>query len=56
MKMIDENQEISPKELAFIRQLEDFDLTMLISEVHDHGWEHAKRTMYMMPGAKEMLA
>jgi hypothetical protein len=32
------NQKISKEELAFIRTLNDFDLTMFISEVHDHGW------------------
>lgn len=43
--MINKNQKISKKDLDFIRSLEDFDLTMLISEVHDHGWGVAKETL-----------
>ena len=41
-----DNIEITPQELAFIRSLEDFDLTMFLSELHDHGW----------PIARELLA
>lgn len=33
-----ENQKITKKELDDIRSLTDFDLTMFLSEVHDHGW------------------
>ncbi len=36
------NQEINASELEAIRSLPDFDLTMLISEVHDHGWPAAQ--------------
>ena len=38
----------SRPDLQFIRALKDFDLIMLISEVHDHGWPMAKRTLDMM--------
>lgn len=33
------NIEITKEELTFIRSLEDFDLTMFLSEVHQFGWE-----------------
>lgn len=36
------NQDITPEELAQIRGLPDFDLTMLLSEVSDHDWRAAK--------------
>lgn len=39
------NQRISSQELATIRSLDDFDLTMLISEIHDHGWPVADRLL-----------
>jgi hypothetical protein len=45
----DGNQKVSTQELAKIRQLADFDLIMLISEIHDHGWGVARRTLAMMP-------
>lgn len=43
------NQELAPEELRKIRALEDFDLTMLVSEIHDHGWPVARRTLALMP-------
>jgi hypothetical protein len=43
------NQKVTAKELAKIRALADFDLTMLISEIHDHGWPVARKTLTMMP-------
>ena len=43
------NQKVSPRHIAKIRKLSDFDLTMLISEIHDHGWGNAQRTLDMMP-------
>jgi hypothetical protein len=40
------NLVISKDDLDFIRKLEDFDLIMLLSETHDHGWQDAMlRTM-----------
>ena len=50
------NLEISKLQLKAIRALKDFDLIMLISEVHDHGWDVAEKTLAMMPKAKEILA
>ena len=46
---MNDNQDISKAELVKIRCLTDLDLTMLISEVHDHGWLVARRTLLMMP-------
>lgn len=46
--MSDDNQDITQEELAYIRTLGDFDLTMLISEIHDHGWPMAKRLLVTM--------
>jgi len=43
------NQEVTKQELAKIRSLDDFDLIMLISEIHDHGWTVARRTLAIMP-------
>lgn len=40
-----ENQSISPAELTQIRLLDEFDLIMLISEIHDHGWPTAKKLL-----------
>ena len=42
------NQELSDEELKKIRALDDFDLTMLISEIHDYGWEIARETLNLM--------
>jgi hypothetical protein len=46
-----ENQEVTPDEIAKIRGLEDLDLIMLISEIHDHGWLEARCTLVLMPPA-----
>ena len=43
------NQALTAAEITKIRRLTDFDLTMLISEIHDHGWPVARRTLAMMP-------
>ena len=47
-----ENQEIDDHELEQIRKLEDFDLIMLISEIHEMGWLIARETLCLMPGGK----
>jgi hypothetical protein len=47
--LLGENQKVSAEQLAKIRNLEDFDLIMLISEIHDHGWIEAQQTLAMMP-------
>lgn len=46
------NLEITEDELKFIRSLEDFDLIMLLSEIHDNGWVHSK---YPSIGGKALL-
>lgn len=46
------NQRVKNEELIKIRHLDDFDLIMLISEIHDHGWTVARRTLAMMPEGK----
>ncbi len=39
-----DNLPVTPSELRKIRDLNDFDLVMLISEIHDHGWSAARQT------------
>ena len=46
------NQQMLLKEQDFIRSLSNFDLGMLVSEIHDHGWKVARVTLACMPGAK----
>ena len=46
-----ENQKVSKAELEFIRSLCDFDLTMLVSEIHDHGWPQARKLLPMIKEA-----
>ena len=43
------NRRIAPRHLKKIRELADFDLIMLISDIHDHGWAAASRTLDLMP-------
>lgn len=40
-----ENIKISKDELKSIRCLSDFDLVMILSKIHDHGWPMARRTL-----------
>jgi hypothetical protein len=47
------NRTVTDDELTQIRGLDDFNLVMLISEIHDHGWHVARRTLAMMPGSAE---
>ncbi len=49
------NQKVMAKELEAIRVLADFELIMLISEINDHGWKVARKTLAMMPKAKKIL-
>jgi len=51
--MLGENQKVKKKDLDFIRSLDDFDLTMLISEIHDHGWPAAEK---LIPYIKKSIA
>ena len=43
------NQNVTQAEMVKIRSLADFDLVMLISEIHDHGWVTARQTLKWMP-------
>lgn len=48
----DFNIEITGEELSAVRKLNDFDLTMLLSEIHDNGWIHPK---YPTVGGRALL-
>ncbi|MHC4181513.1 MAG: hypothetical protein ACYSWU_28795 [Planctomycetota bacterium] len=50
------NQDVSTKELEAIRSLEDFDLIMLLSETHDHGWPWGRALLRLMPTVKERFS
>ncbi len=43
-----DNQKIHPEVLDQIRKLGDFDLTMLLSEIHNHGWPKAQKILFFM--------
>jgi hypothetical protein len=49
MLLTHDNQKVTIEQLWKIRNLDDFDLIMLISDIHDHGWPTAERTLAMMP-------
>lgn len=42
---IDENIELTEHQLKQIRSLADFDLTMFLSEINDHGWDAAEELL-----------
>jgi len=48
---VDENIDIDRDTLDWIRSLSDFDLTMLLSEVSDYGWERSLPTIEDMKKA-----
>jgi hypothetical protein len=50
------NQKVTKEQLEKIRNLDDFDLVMLISEINDNGWKIAARTLEMMPEGKRASA
>jgi hypothetical protein len=43
------NQQITSEELTKIRRLDDFDVIMLVSDIHDHGWPIARLTLKLIP-------
>lgn len=51
------NQRIPADELARVRSLDDLDLRMLLSEIHDHGWPVARKLLPLMstPGNTEQV-
>lgn len=44
----DSNIRITADELALVRRLSDFDLMMFISDVSSHGWQMARRTLWLI--------
>lgn len=44
----DPNIRITEDELALVRRLSDFDLTMLLSDIDQHRWRMARRTLWLM--------
>ncbi len=44
------NQRITADELRRIRALDDFDLKMFLSEIHDHGFQAARDLLPWMEG------
>lgn len=46
--MFGDNIDITKDEMTQIRHLGDFDLKMLLSEIHDHGWPMAQKLLPMM--------
>ena len=49
MTTFGENCDVSDEEIEHIRSLENFDLIMLISEIHEHGWDIARGTLSVVP-------
>lgn len=50
------NISITESEIAAIKALEPFDLTMLLSEIHDHGWPAARELLPMILEAQAKIA
>jgi len=50
------NISIMSNELAFIRSLDDFDLTMFLSDLHEHGWPIARFTLSLQAKARANAA
>jgi excisionase family DNA binding protein len=46
------NITVSQEELAAIRGLSDFDLTMILSEISDHGWPAAQGLLPMISASQ----
>jgi hypothetical protein len=44
----DPNIRITRDEMALIRRLSDFDLTMLLSDIDGHRWQMARRTLWLI--------
>lgn len=47
------NQPISSEDLQQIRQLDDFDLTMLLNEISDHGIKEGMKLLSVIIEAKK---
>jgi hypothetical protein len=46
---MERNRNVESDEIQKIRSLDDSDLIMLISEIHDHGWSAGRTTLWLMP-------
>ena len=49
------NLKIDKEDLDFIRSLEDFDLTMFLSEVHEFGWSGETGAKNLLTIMKETI-
>ena len=47
---------ITPAELAHVRSLDNFDLTLFLSELHDHGWPIARKLLTIIEETHEFRA
>lgn len=47
-----QNQLVTTAQIKKIQSLDAFDLIMLVSEIHDHGWGVARHTLEKMPEGK----
>jgi hypothetical protein len=47
-----DNIDMTQDEYDFIISLEMFDLVMLLSEIHDRGWESARKLIPLMRDAR----
>jgi hypothetical protein len=45
--------EVTKDELSMLRALPDFDLIMVLSDIHDHGWPVARTTLVAATQAVE---
>jgi hypothetical protein len=45
--------DITLEECVLVQALNAFDLTMFLSEIHDHGWPHARRTLSFIANQPE---
>lgn len=46
-------RQITDEELLAVRTMSDFDLRMLISEIHDHGWEQGRAIIKLILDAAD---
>jgi hypothetical protein len=49
------NQRVSKTECDAIRKLTDFDMKMLVGDIHDHGWPVGRVTLRITPGVEDMF-
>lgn len=50
------NQQLTAGEISKIRLLGDLEIVMLVSDINDHGWEMARRTLRLMPISKRVIS